>query len=235
MVVPEALRVTRLRPGRRFTNLGRMCSEVGWKHWDTIKTLEAKRKTKSSAFWAKKKEVIQVTMDSLSICHFDLYLLDIVGCSCGGRLPSRLPATPRSRRSRRFWTWWRSLHLSTKRRAPAELGRGARAWAGGGAKSTFYMLNVWQRNATRKSSYRPITSNCIPSIYRHPTGSKRFGSPIVAYMRWATKLHSALRHCLSLRGWRGMMKYCSFTISLQLIQANRFTSCTWRAVLASVA
>ena len=61
MVVPEALRVTRLRPGRRFTNLGRMCSEVGWKHWDTIKTLEAKRKTKSSAFWAKKKEVIQVT------------------------------------------------------------------------------------------------------------------------------------------------------------------------------
>jgi large subunit ribosomal protein L13Ae len=60
MVVPEALRVTRLRPGRRFTNLGRMCSEVGWKHWDTIKTLEAKRKTKSSAFWAKKKEVIQV-------------------------------------------------------------------------------------------------------------------------------------------------------------------------------
>ena len=62
MVVPEALRVTRLRPGRRFTNLGRMCSEVGWKHWDTIKTLEAKRKTKSSAFWAKKKEVIQVRL-----------------------------------------------------------------------------------------------------------------------------------------------------------------------------
>lgn len=60
MVVPEALRVTRLRPGRRFTNLGRMCSEVGWKHWDTIKTLEAKRKTKSAAFWAKKKEVIQL-------------------------------------------------------------------------------------------------------------------------------------------------------------------------------
>ena len=62
MVVPEALRITRLRPGRRFTNLGRMCSEVGWKHWDTIKLLEEKRKTKSSAFWAKKKELIQVEL-----------------------------------------------------------------------------------------------------------------------------------------------------------------------------
>jgi hypothetical protein len=67
--------VTRLRPGRRFTNLGRMCSEVGWKHWDTIKTLEAKRKTKSSAFWAKKKEVIQVAPPPRpsNSCH-DLHL-----------------------------------------------------------------------------------------------------------------------------------------------------------------
>mmetsp|Transcript_28913 Transcript_28913/g.67614 ORF Transcript_28913/g.67614 Transcript_28913/m.67614 type:complete len:209 (-) Transcript_28913:81-707(-) len=60
MVVPDALRITRLRPGRRFTNLGRMCSEVGWKHRDTIKMLEEKRKTKSEAYWAKKKELIQM-------------------------------------------------------------------------------------------------------------------------------------------------------------------------------
>ena len=60
MIVPEALRVTRLRPGRRYTNLGRMCSEVGWKHYDTIKTLEEKRKVHSGAFWAKKKEMIQM-------------------------------------------------------------------------------------------------------------------------------------------------------------------------------
>ena len=47
-------------PLDRYTNLGRMCSEVGWKHRDTIKTLEEKRKVKSEAFWAKKKEMIQV-------------------------------------------------------------------------------------------------------------------------------------------------------------------------------
>ena len=60
MIIPDALRVTRLRPGRRYTNLGRMCSEVGWKHRETIKTLEEKRKVKSEAYWAKKKEMIQM-------------------------------------------------------------------------------------------------------------------------------------------------------------------------------
>jgi hypothetical protein len=43
----------------RYTNLGRMASEVGWKHWDAVKTLEEKRKTKGAAYWAKKKELIQ--------------------------------------------------------------------------------------------------------------------------------------------------------------------------------
>ena len=66
MVIPEALRVTRLRPGRRYTNLGRMASEVGWKHWDTVKELEAKRKVKSEAYWAKKKDLIKVL--SVSVC-----------------------------------------------------------------------------------------------------------------------------------------------------------------------
>jgi hypothetical protein len=37
-----------------------MCSEVGWKHAETVKTLEEKRKVKAGAFWAKKKELIQV-------------------------------------------------------------------------------------------------------------------------------------------------------------------------------
>ena len=65
MVIPEALRVTRLRPGRRYTNLGRMASEVGWKHWDTVKELEAKRKVKSEAYWAKKKDLIKVLFVSV--------------------------------------------------------------------------------------------------------------------------------------------------------------------------
>ena len=60
MVMPDALRVLRLRPGRKYTNLGRMCSEVGWKHRDTVLELEEKRKVKGAAYWAKKKEAIKV-------------------------------------------------------------------------------------------------------------------------------------------------------------------------------
>ena len=137
MVVPEALRVTRLRPGRRFTNLGRMCSEVGWKHWDTIKTLEAKRKTKSAAFWTKKKEVIQVRsifQKQPVPCPVFLFRREsraVVSCvclprSCGGRRPRRRPRTPRCRRCRRSSTSSRSPPPSIRRptRACPPLSRG---------------------------------------------------------------------------------------------------------------
>ena len=52
-----ALRVTHLKPGREFTHLGQMCSEVGWKHFDLIKALEAARKVKSAAFYTQKKQL----------------------------------------------------------------------------------------------------------------------------------------------------------------------------------
>lgn len=55
MVVPEALRITRLKPGRNFAELGRLAHETGWKHWDLIKRLEETRKVKSNAFYLKKK------------------------------------------------------------------------------------------------------------------------------------------------------------------------------------
>merc|ERR1711904_667395 len=43
VVCPQALRVLRLRPGRRYTRVGRLAHEVGWKYQDTIKALEEKR------------------------------------------------------------------------------------------------------------------------------------------------------------------------------------------------
>lgn len=44
MVVPAALRVLRLKPGRRFCTLGRLSHEVGWKYQDVLAKLETKRK-----------------------------------------------------------------------------------------------------------------------------------------------------------------------------------------------
>merc|ERR1712063_127259 len=52
---PQALRVLRLRPGRRFTRLGRLSHEVGWKYQDTIKALEEKRKVRAAAYYERKK------------------------------------------------------------------------------------------------------------------------------------------------------------------------------------
>ncbi|OMJ12069.1 60S ribosomal protein L16 [Smittium culicis] len=55
MVVPQALRVLRLAPSRKFTTLDRLASEVGWKYQDVISNLEAKRKVKSNAYYERKK------------------------------------------------------------------------------------------------------------------------------------------------------------------------------------
>ena len=55
MVVPCALRVLRLKPGRNFTVLGDLANSVGWKHQELLKKLEAKRKVKAEAFYVKSK------------------------------------------------------------------------------------------------------------------------------------------------------------------------------------
>lgn len=55
MVVPNALKVLRLKPGRRWCTLGRLASEVGWKHSALIQKLEAKRLATADEFYHKKK------------------------------------------------------------------------------------------------------------------------------------------------------------------------------------
>ena len=55
MVVPGALKVLRLKPGRRWCTLGRLASEVGWKHSALIQKLEAKRLAAADEYYHKKK------------------------------------------------------------------------------------------------------------------------------------------------------------------------------------
>eukprot|EP00246_Nothoceros_aenigmaticus_P017440 TRINITY_DN84_c0_g1_i1.p1 TRINITY_DN84_c0_g1~~TRINITY_DN84_c0_g1_i1.p1 ORF type:complete len:207 (+),score=30.34 TRINITY_DN84_c0_g1_i1:60-680(+) len=62
MVIPDALKVLRLQPGHKFCLLGRLSSEVGWHHYDTIKELEEKRKVKSKSFYVKKKQLVQLRL-----------------------------------------------------------------------------------------------------------------------------------------------------------------------------
>ncbi|ORX88465.1 60S ribosomal protein L16 [Basidiobolus meristosporus CBS 931.73] len=60
MVVPAALRVLRLKPGRKYTTISRLSREVGWKYEDVVKKLEEKRKVKSKAYYERKKAILNL-------------------------------------------------------------------------------------------------------------------------------------------------------------------------------
>jgi large subunit ribosomal protein L13Ae len=51
LVVPEALKVLRLKAHRDSTVLGELASHMGWNRRDVVETLEAKRKVKSEKYW----------------------------------------------------------------------------------------------------------------------------------------------------------------------------------------
>ena len=57
-VVPDAFRVTRLKPGRRYCVLGRISHEIGWKNQDVLARLEAKRKEEGKVYYEQKKATL---------------------------------------------------------------------------------------------------------------------------------------------------------------------------------
>jgi len=56
-VVPEALRVIRLKPSADHCVLGRLSVEVGWKHQAAVAKLEERRKIKSKKFYERKRAI----------------------------------------------------------------------------------------------------------------------------------------------------------------------------------
>lgn len=54
VVIPQALRVLRLKPGRKYATLKRVSSEVGWKYEEVVDKLEEKRKVKQQAYQERK-------------------------------------------------------------------------------------------------------------------------------------------------------------------------------------
>merc|ERR1712118_524798 len=70
MVIPSCLKVLRIRPERKFCKLGDLSDQNGWKHAKLLERLEAKRKVKSAAFYAKKKAskiALQTTTKSVKL------------------------------------------------------------------------------------------------------------------------------------------------------------------------
>lgn len=50
MVIPAALRVLRLKPGRKYATVKRISHEIGWNHKEIVDKLEQKRKLKQQAY-----------------------------------------------------------------------------------------------------------------------------------------------------------------------------------------
>jgi large subunit ribosomal protein L13Ae len=59
-IVPNALRVARLNPRRKYCTVGRLSHEVGWKYQNVISTLEARRLAQASLYHAKKKRDLKL-------------------------------------------------------------------------------------------------------------------------------------------------------------------------------
>ena len=57
VIVPSALRTLRLKPRRRFTELGRLASEVGWQYTTVVATLEKKRKIKAKHYHSRQVQL----------------------------------------------------------------------------------------------------------------------------------------------------------------------------------
>ena len=56
MVVPQALKVLRLKAHRNSCELGELASHVGWTKRDVVETLEAKRIERSAKYWDSKQK-----------------------------------------------------------------------------------------------------------------------------------------------------------------------------------
>jgi large subunit ribosomal protein L13Ae len=56
MVVPDALKVLRMKSHRDYCALGELAQLVGWTKKDLVTRLEEKRKTKAAKFWDLKKK-----------------------------------------------------------------------------------------------------------------------------------------------------------------------------------
>ncbi|XP_063954754.1 large ribosomal subunit protein uL13-like [Lytechinus pictus] len=57
-VVPSALRVMRLKPKRKFCQLGRLAHEVGWKYKNIVEALEEKRKARAHLHYQKEQRKV---------------------------------------------------------------------------------------------------------------------------------------------------------------------------------
>ena len=65
MVVPSALRVLKLKPGRKYCQIGRLSHETGWKYKPVIEALEEKRKAKDRVYYQTKMAALRLRREAV--------------------------------------------------------------------------------------------------------------------------------------------------------------------------
>ena len=83
VVVPAALRVMRLKPGRDFTVIGVLADSVGWKHKELLGRLEAKRKAEAKEFYDQKKAKAALRKKAEEACAGELAKVNEVLAASG--------------------------------------------------------------------------------------------------------------------------------------------------------
>ena len=83
VVVPAALRVMRLKPGRDYYIVGVLADSVGWKHKDLLVRLEAKRKAEGKEFYEAKKAKFALRKKAEAECAGELAKVNEVLAASG--------------------------------------------------------------------------------------------------------------------------------------------------------
>lgn len=65
MVIPNALRLTHLRPSSKFTNIGRLAGEMGWKYGALVRKMEEQRKIGGAADYEKRKALSKLRQQAV--------------------------------------------------------------------------------------------------------------------------------------------------------------------------
>lgn len=66
MILPQALKILKIKPYRKWCVLGDLAQKAGWKCKDLLERLESKRRTRSAAYFQKKKASLKVRKTAIS-------------------------------------------------------------------------------------------------------------------------------------------------------------------------
>eukprot|EP01120_Amphizonella_sp_Union-15-10_P002619 TRINITY_DN1292_c0_g1_i1.p1 TRINITY_DN1292_c0_g1~~TRINITY_DN1292_c0_g1_i1.p1 ORF type:complete len:203 (+),score=30.92 TRINITY_DN1292_c0_g1_i1:67-675(+) len=72
VVVPGALRVVRMRPGRKYTVLKRISTEFGWKRQGLIENFEKRRQVLSVAYYKRRKALSKLRAKAVTTIANDV-------------------------------------------------------------------------------------------------------------------------------------------------------------------